>query len=65
MATKIHLHYILDGRAHFNMDRALVLVTHDSLEDAREDVVNWPEDSVIVDGDFRIVGYHPDWVKNE
>lgn len=40
-------YFIMDGRAHFDMDRACVLVTHDSYEEALEDLPNWPADSVI------------------
>ncbi|NIQ88654.1 MAG: hypothetical protein GWN93_06065 [Deltaproteobacteria bacterium] len=44
-------YYIMDGRANFNPDRAIVCDVCNSLEEAREQLKSWPSDHVIVDSD--------------
>ena len=42
-------YWIMDGRAHFNMDCATVCEVCDTLAEARKCVTTWPTDHVIVD----------------
>lgn len=56
---------IMDGRARFRPDRAVVLETCESYDEATGTITEYGTDSVIVliaaDGREFICGSHPDW----
>ena len=50
-------YWIMDGRANLDIDRALVLETCDTLEEAREALDLYADDSVIVDVETQEIVY--------
>ena len=57
------MYFIMDGRANYNMDRAIVCEVCTALEEAKDNLKSWPMDHVVVDaGTMKIVYHHPDWI---
>lgn len=52
---------IMDGRAHDDVDRAIVLESCFTLDQAMSSIDDWPEDSCIVRDDTWDILYSPMW----
>ncbi len=56
------MYFIMDGRAQYDVDRAIVCEVCHGLDEAEAALPSWPHDHVVVDQDtWQIVLYHPEW----